>query len=412
MRVALAHKLFRVTGGAEVFFRETERVVRENGNETLMIATGTPEDVAGHDNVLLLDAPKYDSPGLLDKVTSLPPAIYDLGKKRRIKAALADFRPDIVHIFAMNVHISPAVVLAADELDIPIVGTFNDYKHICPNYKLFHHGKICFDCRGQRFWQAVRNRCCKDSRALSIASMAEAYVHDAMDVYGRFDHFTFSSRFLADTTRAFWSDREISWSRLLNPFDSVKYVPSPDYDAYGLYFGRLIDEKGVDRLVSAAAAIDGFQIRIVGDGPDLEKLRAQAAGLGLTNVSFLGAKWGAELDDILARARFVVVPSIWHENFPYVINQSFALARPVIGADRGGIPELVSHDERGLVFDPDDIASLSTAIRRLAGDVPLARRLGMAAKHWSDATFRDQTAYVDVLHAYEEAMRANRSHRR
>lgn len=412
MRIALAHKFYRLTGGADVFFRETERVLREQGHATLMIATGPPEDAAGADNVRLLDAPAYDSPSRVDQIRSLAPSIYDPAKKRRVKAELEAFGPDLLHVFAMNVHLSPAVVMAAWELDIPIVGTFNDYKHICPNYKLFHHGHICYDCKGQRFWQAVRNNCCKESVLLSGASMVEAYAHKWMRVYDRFDHFTFSSNFLAEITSEFWKGRDFSWSQLLNPFDSRSQQPSGVYAPYGLYFGRLIDEKGVDRLVRAARMIDGFPIKIIGDGPDLEPLKRLAAQLGAGNIEFLGPRWGASLNEVLTNARFVVVPSVWHENFPYVINQSFALARPVVGARRGGIPELVRHGERGLVFEPDDIDELAAAIRSLATDEDEARRLGTNAKTWSDETFHDARRLEELTTAYEAAFDAHRRRRR
>lgn len=412
MRIALAHKLFRLTGGVDVFFRETERVVRENGNETLMIATGEPEDIEGISNALLLKAPDYKNTSNLKKLLNLSSAIYDRSKKDVIKSALSEFSPDVLHIFAMNVHLSPSILTAATELDIPIVGTFNDYKHICPNYKLFYDGNICFDCKGGSFYKASINKCCKNSRALSIASSIEAYVHEFIGVYEKFDHFTFSSNFLADTTREFWSGRNISWSRLLNPFDSVSFEPSPIYDDYGLYFGRLIDEKGVDRLIEASGLIDGFPIKIIGDGPDLDALRKRTERLGLTNVEFLGPMWGEALNTVLERARFVVVPSIWHENFPYVINQSFALARPVIGARRGGIPELVIHEERGLIFDPDDIQELAAMMMRLIEDTEDARRMGQQAKRWSDDTFRDEIAYSDLQLAYKAAISAHSSNRR
>jgi glycosyltransferase involved in cell wall biosynthesis len=410
MRIALAHKLYRLTGGAEVFFRETERVLREQGHETLMIATGDADEVEAPTNLLLLQAPAYDSPSTLTKIKNLPAAIYDLQKKHVVKQALAEFKPDIFHAFAVNVHLSPSVITAASELGIPVVGTFNDYKHICPNYKLFHHDRICMDCIGGKFYSASINKCCKDSSTQSVAAMFEAYAHGWMGIYDKFSHFTFSSDFMAEVTQKFWPKRSVSWSKLRNPFDSRKYAALDEYGNYGLYFGRLIDEKGVDRLVQAASKIDGFPIKIIGDGPDLPKLRTMTESLGLTNVEFLGPMWGAALDAVLCKARFVVVPSIWHENFPYVINQAFAYGRPVIGAARGGIPELVQHGERGLIFEPDNIDQLADSIRQLVTSDDLVERMGKAAKSWSDSLFRDDVAYTDLMQAYEAA--ADENHRR
>nr|WP_282099778.1 glycosyltransferase family 4 protein [Qipengyuania mesophila] len=391
-----------MTGGAEVFYRETERVLRANGHETLMIATGEDADRGGADNLLLLDAPAYDTGGALSKVRALPSAIWDGRKKSAVKKALKDFDADLLHVFAINVHLSPSIVFAAKELGIPVVGTFNDYKHICPNYKLFHHGRICYDCKGYNFAAAIRNRCCKDNRVLSVASALEAYLHRKLDVYGQFDHFTFSSDFLAEMTGEFWEDRSFSWSKLLNPFDSRSFEAGETYEPFGLYFGRLIDEKGVDRLVEAARLVPDFRIKIVGDGPDMDRLKAIASA-GHGNIEFLGPMWSPELDSILSKARFVVVPSIWHENFPYVINQSFALGRPVIGADRGGITELVSHGKRGLIFDPDQPEAIAACIRELAVDEDKARQMGRRAKAYSDDLFNDENFYTDLRRAYEAA---------
>jgi glycosyltransferase involved in cell wall biosynthesis len=403
MRILLAHKFWELTGGADVFFRETERVLRENGHETFMVATGVPEE-GQPNNLELMTAPHYEAGGMLEKARHLPAAIYDRRKRDRFREIIREFRPDVVHIFAINVHLSLSLIDAAKAEDVPIVATFNDYKHICPNYKLFADGEICMACKGGKFYNAALKSCCKGSRALSVASMIEAYTHQVMGLYSKIDHFTFSSDFLAETTQDFWAGRQLSWSKLLNPFDSAKYTNSAGFEPFGLYFGRIIDEKGVDRIVDAAGLIDGYQIKIIGNGPDEDMLRERVACEGLDNVEFLGPKWGAELDAILSKAAFVIVPSIWHENFPYVINQAFAFGRPVVGARRGGITELVADGERGLIFEPDSPEELADAIRRLVAAPEEIRRMGANAKTYSDALFNDEASLANLMRAYEEVL--------
>jgi glycosyltransferase involved in cell wall biosynthesis len=259
-------------------------------------------------------------------------------------------------------------------------------------------------CKGGKFYNAALKSCCKGRRALSVASTIEAYTHQVMGLYSKIDHFTFSSDFLAETTQDFWAGRQLSWSKLLNPFDSAKYENSADFEPFGLYFGRIIDEKGVDRIVDAAGLIDGYQIKIIGNGPDEDMLRERVACEGLDNVEFLGPKWGSELDAILSKAAFVIVPSIWHENFPYVINQAFAFGRPVVGARRGGITELVEDGERGLIFEPDSPEELADAIRRLVAAPEEIRRMGANAKTYSDALFNDETSLANLMRAYGEVL--------
>ena len=217
---------------------------------------------------------------------------------------------------------------------------------------------------------------------------------------------------MAAITREFWPNRSFVWGKLRNPFDSAAVVPSPEYLPYGLYFGRLIEEKGVDRLLDAAGLIGDFPIKIVGSGPDEPKLRSMVAERKLTNVEFLGPLCGTDLDRVLKTARFIVVPSVWHENFPYVINQAFALARPVIGTRRGGIAELVEDGVRGLLYEADDIQALAAAIRSLAADPERARALGTAAKAYSDQLFVDGHFYDDLMAIYERAADARSRTRR
>lgn len=404
MRILLVHKFWKLTGGADVFVRETERVLREAGHTTLVVATGTPQP-DDPDNLILMQAPAYESGSIIQKLTQLPEAIYSRSKREKFRQIMRDFKPDVVHIFAINVHLSLSIIDAADAEGVPIVATFNDYKHICANYKLFSKNEICYDCKGGKFYNCALKSCAKNSGALSVASALEAYTHNALGLYKKISHFTFSSDFLARTTLDFWSGQDISWSKLLNPFDSTKFDSSRDFEPYGLYFGRIIAEKGVDRIVDAAGDIDGFHIKIIGNGPDEEMLRRRAKERRLTNIEFLGPMWGDALDAILAKASFVIVPSIWHENFPYVINQAFAFGRPVVGSKRGGITELVDDGERGVIFEPNDSGALAAAIMRLLADPAGLKAMGRNAKTYSDALFNDETSLKNLMHAYDRVLR-------
>jgi glycosyltransferase involved in cell wall biosynthesis len=409
LRVLLAHKFLALTGGAEVFYREVGRVLTENGHEVRYLCTGSPDDVEwppsiNQDQVTFIDAPDYANASISEKLSSLPQIIWSTSAKAAANRLIEQFEPDLMHVFGVHVHLSPSILVAAKERGIPTVMTCNDYKHICPNYKLFHHNRICFDCKSGNFTNAIVNRCAKESLSFSAASALEAFVHRKKRVYERYvDHYTFSADFMAEVTQEFWSDREFSWSKVMNPFDSRSFVAPDDDDGYGLYFGRLIDEKGVHILIEAAANIGNFPIKIIGSGPDEQKLRNRVSELGISNVEFLGALWDDDLAPMLSRARFVAIPSIWHENFPYVVNQSFAFGRPVIGSNRGGITELVDHGVRGLIYDAQNIDSLAESIRTLAENPTLARQMGRTAKEWSDATFVDDVFYDALMNAYERA---------
>ena len=143
---------------------------------------------------------------------------------------------------------------------------------------------------------------------------------------------------------------------------------------------------------------------LVGDGPQAEQLKKLASDLGLVNVTFTGPQWGEALDRILMRARFVVVPSVWHENFPYVIFQAFAMGKPVIGTDRGGIPELIADNEFGLVYPAENESALAECIKKLWQNPAETVKMGIQAKAYADEQFNARRFYEILIRRYEEVL--------
>ena len=258
--------------------------------------------------------------------------------------------------------------------------------------------------QGGRFYNALLNRCCHDSLAFSAASMLEAYAEAVRgSLRNRVDLFLFPSRFMADKTSEFWGAGTFRWGMLQNPFTTPP-VANAGHGEYVLYFGRLVEEKGVEQLLRAAALLPDVPVRIVGNGPSESALRAQAADAGLPNVEFLGPVWGEDMDDVLQGARLVVVPSMWHENFPYVILRSFAAGKPVVGSDRGGIPEMLGDGARGLLYPADEPAMLAAAVQRIWADPVLWERMGRAARDYIAAEFGEANFMRSLMGAYGEVL--------
>jgi len=404
MRILLAHNTYRITGGAEVFYHEMGRVLKKNGHEIAYFSSY--ED--GLDDQWTSYFPReadYKSSNIFKKLVALPKAIYSFESKKAMKKLIVDFKPDIIHAFAIYSKLSPSILDVAKELNVPVVMSCNDYKHICPSYKLYHHGKVCEECKGGKYYRAIVNRCAHESLVYSVANSIEAYIHNYLDIYRKNVHtFLFASEFMAKKTEEFWGKDAFRWRKLRNPFDSTKYKLSHNPKGPILYFGRIIDEKGVDILINAASSLPNIMFRIVGDGPDLENYKKLSKKLGASNIVFTGAKWGEDMDEEIKNSAFVIVPSIWHENFPYVINQAFAFGKPVIGANRGGITELVADGERGYIYEATDHHSLSQTINKLYSNPTEIKEMGLRAKQFSDAEFNDENLYTKLIGIYSEVL--------
>lgn len=394
MRILLTHNNYQVQGGAEVFYHEIGRVLKKNGHEVAYFSSLSDSVDDDKWKKYFPKVASYANGSYLSRVSSFPSMVYNHESKKKMLEIIDDFRPDIIHAFAIYVQLTPSILEAACEKNVPVVMSCNDYKLICPSYKLYHHGKICEDCKGGKFYKSIRNKCSHDSIIYSTAGALEAYVHNWMDIYRKNVHtFLFSSEFMALKYQEFWGADTFRWKQLRNPFDSTKFTATFNPEGAVLYFGRIIDEKGVDILLYAASKLNKIDFRIVGDGPDLEKLKKLAIKLNLRNVIFTGPKWGEEMEQELKKCSFVVVPSVWHENFPYVINQSFALGKPVVGSNRGGIPEMVKHGSRGLIYKANDSEQLATSIQELWEDPNKIKMMSKNCKAFSDREFNDDSLY-------------------
>jgi len=145
-----------------------------------------------------------------------------------------------------------------------------------------------------------------------------------------------------------------------------------------LFVGRLVPVKNIPCLLRACAQLRrrGLQlrVRIVGDGPAREELRALAAELDLAErVAFLGEL--EVLDPEWSRADCVVLPSHM-EGLSNVLMEAMVAGRAVVASRVGGNQELVVHGQTGLLFEPGDVHSLAEQIKALIDDPALRARLG------------------------------------
>lgn len=178
-----------------------------------------------------------------------------------------------------------------------------------------------------------------------------------------------------------------------------------------LYVGRLVALKGVDLLVQAVAACRDVdpRLRIAGDGPLKSELETQIARLHLEErVEMLGHVEGEELPRLYQEADVFVFPSL-REAGGNVVYEALATGVPVIAIKYGGPAELVT-EECGILIDPSGrdaiVVGLVNAIRRLATDRDLCRRLGQAAathirsRHlWPARVQRSTQLYTEMCSA-------------
>jgi len=274
-----------------------------------------------------------------------------------LENAITEFAPDVVHSHTVQ-GMSAVALTRPGKMQIPHVHTLHDYWLLCQRTSMVQRdGTACTtSCRGCAAITAVRERQVRGNAPDVVLGVSKAVA--------------------AEHERLEWASGRVRV--LYNPVESPpepRPIRSPGKDVgapvFG-YLGQLAAYKGVGTLLSAfkAADIRGSRLLVGGRGPLLGEVQnAGAAPSGAApsgGVEALGWVGGDMKEQFFNEIDCLVVPSEWNDPAPIVLNEARARGIPVIGADTGGIPELVSPNASALLFQSRDAQALSDRLRMFA----------------------------------------------
>lgn len=408
MRILLVDKYYFIKGGAERYYFELKEILEAHGHEVIPFSMQHAENFDTPYAAHFVENIEFNG-SFAHRLANAPKAagriIYSPQARTRIEKLIAETKPDIAHLHMIDHQLSPSILLGIKKFGIPIIQTVHQYKLVCPNYRLFvdRERRICEKCLGGKFYHPIIEKCHQDSRAASALLALESYIHKWMKWYDHIDLFHVPSTFMGQKL----AEGGVAAERIRHLFYTIKindYPFHPSFQDYFIYFGRLSGEKGLVTLLQAMRDYPGAKLKIVGGGPEEGKLKALAHEMKL-NVEFTGPKHGEELKRIVANARFIIVPSEWYENSPLVIYEAFATGKPVIGADIGGITELITPGKDGYLFPAGDARILRRCIEELDRDDDRIRAFGQAARKKAEAWFAPEQHYEKLLGWYQELLK-------
>jgi glycosyltransferase involved in cell wall biosynthesis len=275
---------------------------------------------------------------------------FNVRLEQHFLRVIDDFRPDVVHTHSL-LDVSTRVWVAAKSRGLPVVHTLRDFDLACANAAMFKGGKRCerrhLKCRAFTFMKSIHHRSVD-----AVAGVGSGILQSHLDM-GYFAHVPPTLR------RVIWNPA------VVDGVDASYQRPERRGEpmTFG-YLGRINVEKGVGTLLDACRALpaDGWRLLVAGkEAHEGESLEPKAEGLP---VDFLGFVHPRQLFD---RIDALIVPSIWAEPLPRTILEAYAMGVPVIGADSGGIPDLIGADNRDWLFAPGDHRALAERMRRVIG---------------------------------------------
>jgi len=393
MTILMANKFFFVNGGTDRYFFHMMRHIEQRGHRAIPFSV--QHSISRPSPWLPYFLPP---PGKPDEthyahlrwtpstmIRLIDRAFYSIEARCRLRRLLkACGRVDIAYILNIYNYMSPSIIHTLVKHNIPIVMRIGDYNLQCANYLFLRNGHPCVLCAQGQYYHALRYRCVKGNAALTWVRVFSMYLHRLLGLYGHVKAFVVPCRFMKSMLRL-GSIPEKKIVVIPSPIDvSSQESIAPqkcDWD-YILYFGRISYEKGLDTLIDAYQKLDGDQtphLVLLGRDYDGETRRLQRRLRKdfEEKIHFLGFIEGPDLQRWIKGSLFTVVPSRWYDNAPMSVYESYAMQRPVLCANIGGLKEQVEDGVTGRLFEANTTEDLVAALLWMLGNRERLTEMGL-----------------------------------
>lgn len=302
---------------------------------------------------------------------------------REFRALLTQLRPDIVHFHHfINFGVEMFAHVKSVLPEAKIILTLHEYLAICN-----HFGQMITTERHTLCHEASPRRCssCYPERSAADFFLRTLFITRFFD---HVDIFISPSRFLAERFVA-WGiapERITVIENVIRPNQTTPRPAAPRIPMRIGFFGQISYLKGIDVLFEAARILHADDISDVsfeifgeyrGQPEQFQTAFLESLAKASRNVRFNGPYDQSNVDHLMSSMDAVIVPSIWWENSPVVIQESLRNRRPVICSDIGGMAEKVRDGLDGFHFRTGSATALAELLRRLGADPSLLMDLSI-----------------------------------
>lgn len=400
MRILMINKFLYPNGGSETYIFKLGEYLQSQGHEVQYFGMEHAGRCVGNRVNAYTSDMDFHGGSKLAKLTYPLKTIYSVEARKKLRLVLDDFQPDVCHLNNFNYQLTPSMILEIQKWrkeghPCRIVFTAHDYQLVCPNHMCHNPntGENCENCLGGHFFSCTKGKCIHGSTAKSAIGTMEATFWKWKGVYRLIDTMICCSEFMKtkmDSNPLFAAKTVV----MHNFVEKAEWKQTQKKD-YVLYFGRFSKEKGIDTLLDVCRELPDVSFVFAGTGPLDEKIN------GIANIQNVGFQSGKALETLIREARFSIYPSQWYENCPFSVMESQMYGTPVLGADIGGIPELIEVGRTGELFESGNAGELKRKIQKLWYDRALTDQYSHNCK---DIAFDTVQQYADKLMQYYQEL--------
>lgn len=409
MKIILSNYRYFVSGGPERYLFSIQDMLKAHGHAVFPFSVRSDRNVpcehedrflspiADEDSVYFNEYKKTSKTILkiLARQFYCPEAFFKARSFAKFSGA------DLVYSLQFLNKMSPAVLDGFKSAGFPVVLRLSDFGLICPQAHLFDGTTVCEKCLGGNFLHAFTKRCIMSSRMAGLIKALALTLQRLLRCKDRIDAYVFPSRFTMEKfVEAGFPPGKMYH---LNTFiDSGQIVP--DYSEGGniLYFGRFVPEKGLHRLLEAYRNIPGDKPKLIAIG-NLARTKYSSALIQAykNEVEFQDFMSKDKLAEYMKHTMCVVIPSVWYDNLPNVLLESYAYGKPVIVPRHGCFVDLVRDGETGLLYEADNAGDLREKLAWAMAHPSDMARMGKAARNHVEGELSPGHHYDRLMSIFE-----------
>ena len=386
-----------IRGGSDRYFFTMAELLEKQGHNVIPFTAANPKNEPSEWDKYFPRTADFENPGPIDLLRY----IYSRDSVKSIRRLLNNTSVDIAHFHIYHGKLTASILGALKKAGIPLIQTLHDYKLTCPIATHLSNDVICESCEGKHFWRALPKRCNRGILSRTALSVTESYVSRQLGAVEKFDHFISVSHFLRKKMIQLGIPEE-KISTVHNFTDVSDITPNFSVGEYVLYFGRVDRSKGILTLVKAAIPLKHVPLYIVGEGEAVSEVKQIVEENGCEHIHLLGFKQGNELQELILNSICTVLPSEWYENCPMSVLESFSYGKPVIGADIGGIPELIENKVDGFLIPSAGTEALREKLLWMFEHKVEAVTMGKAGRLKMENEFNSDIHYEKIMNVYRK----------
>lgn len=325
--------------------------------------------------------------------------VYSFEAKSNFEKLLKVVKPDIIYILCVQTNISYSIIDVASKMGIPVVHRISDFSLFCPSAHYFRsdRNEICEECSTKGLCSSIRHKCCHNSLAMTVVKALSLKVERLIGVKNKIAYFVMTTE---HTRKKFieggYDEKKLAVIPTMFNDCTINNNLSITYKPYALFVGRLDPDKGIKTLLDAFIGTP-FNLKLIGFSSTsyMQELQEYLKGKQ-HNIEFLGRMDFLEIQKYLADCLFTIIPSMWYDNLPNSILESYAFKKCVVATKIGCFLDNVHEDKSGLLFEYNNAESLRSCIKKLFMKESLAKEMGAYSRTLIDTVY-NQATHVNKL---------------